>query len=58
VGAAVGPFFDGDVVDEVDVVDLYMKIGKCAEPAAEELDAGWLSLATHASRGLKDDVVG
>src|SRR5262249_47919307 len=36
---------DGDVVDDVQAVDLHVRVWEGGEPAAVELDAGGLSLA-------------
>src|SRR6476659_7475421 len=57
VGPAEGPFLYGDVIDEVNVVDLDVPVGEGGQPAGVELDAGGLSLAAHPARCLEDDVV-
>src|SRR5262249_2492772 len=59
--AVVGPsecaFLNGDVVDDVDAVDLDMRVGEGRKPVAEELGAGRLSLAAHPSWRREDDIV-
>jgi hypothetical protein len=49
---------DGDVVEDVNVPDLDVRVGEGLEPAAVELDAGRLALAASPARRREDDVVG
>ena len=57
VGSAECALLDGNVVDDVQAMDLDVRVGEGAEPATEELDAGCFSLAAHPTRRLEDDVV-
>src|SRR5215472_8075785 len=47
----------GNIVDNVQVVHVDMRIGEGAEPATEELNTGRLSLAAQATRRLEGDIV-
>src|SRR5690349_21488888 len=58
VGAGEGSFFDGDVVDDVQAVDVDVGVGEGGEPAAEELDAGLFAAAPDLAGRLEGDVVG
>src|SRR5690349_19927339 len=56
-GCSEGAFLYNDVIDEVNVVDHDVPVGEGGQPAAVELHAGGLSLATHPAWFLEDDVV-
>jgi len=57
VGAGEDALFNGDAVDEVNVVDLDVSVGEGGEPAAEEFGTSCLPLAAHPTGRLEDDVV-
>jgi len=57
VGTCKSTFLNGNVIDNVKIVDVDAGVRKCHKPAGEEIRAGCLSLATNARR-LEDNIVG
>ena len=51
-------FLNCEVIDDVNGLDVDMRIRERSEPAAEECGAGGFSLAVHSAWRLEDDIVG